>query len=71
MAGGLEPDDPEGPFQPWPFYDSMILLVLVCLTYFLLSSVWPAQTLTSAAFCQRSTPQNISNCIDSCFFFSP
>jgi len=25
MAGGLEPDDLEGPFQPKPFYDSMIL----------------------------------------------
>ena len=24
MAGGLEPDDLEGPFQPKPFYDSMI-----------------------------------------------
>ena len=25
MAGGLEPDDPYGPFQPLPCYDSMIL----------------------------------------------
>jgi len=25
MAGGLEPDDLEGLFQPKPFYDSMIL----------------------------------------------
>jgi len=25
MAGGLEPDDLQGPFQPKPFYDSMIL----------------------------------------------
>jgi len=25
MAGGLEPDDLEGPFQPKPFHDSMIL----------------------------------------------
>jgi len=25
MAGGLEPDDLEGPFQPKPFYDSVIL----------------------------------------------
>jgi len=24
VAGGLEPDDPWGPFQPKPFYDSMI-----------------------------------------------
>jgi len=24
MAGGLEPDDLEGPFQPKPFHDSMI-----------------------------------------------
>ena len=24
VAGGLEPDDPYGPFQPRPFYDSMI-----------------------------------------------
>jgi len=26
MAGGLEPGDLSGPFQPKPFYDSMILL---------------------------------------------
>jgi len=25
MAGELEPDDLSGPFQPLPFYDSMIL----------------------------------------------
>jgi len=25
MAGGLEPDDLEGPFQPKPFYHSMFL----------------------------------------------
>jgi len=25
VAGGLELDDPWGPFQPKPFYDSMIL----------------------------------------------
>ena len=25
MAGGLELNDPWGPFQPKPFYDSMIL----------------------------------------------
>jgi len=25
MAGGLEPDDVQGPFQPLPFYDSVIL----------------------------------------------
>jgi len=25
MAGELEPDDLQGPFQPKPFYDSMIL----------------------------------------------
>ena len=25
MAGGLEPDDLQGPFQPKPFYVSMIL----------------------------------------------
>jgi len=25
MAGGLEPDDLQGPFQPLPFYDSMII----------------------------------------------
>jgi len=25
MVGGLEPDDLQGPFQPKPFYDSMIL----------------------------------------------
>jgi len=25
VAGGLECDDPWGPFQPMPFYDSMIL----------------------------------------------
>ena len=25
MAGGLLPDDLEAPFQPKPFYDSMIL----------------------------------------------
>jgi len=24
MAGRLEPDDLQGPFQPLPFYDSMI-----------------------------------------------
>jgi len=24
MAGGLKPDDLQGPFQPKPFYDSMI-----------------------------------------------
>ena len=24
MAGGVEPDDLEGPFQPKPFYDSVI-----------------------------------------------
>jgi len=23
MAGGVEPDDLQGPFQPKPFYDSM------------------------------------------------
>ena len=27
MAGGLEPDDLLGPFQPLPFYDSMILRI--------------------------------------------
>jgi len=26
MAGGLEPDDLQGPFQPLPLHDSMILL---------------------------------------------
>ena len=25
VAWGLEPDDPWGPFQPKPFYDSMII----------------------------------------------
>jgi len=25
MAGGLEPDDLQGTFQPLPFYDSMTL----------------------------------------------
>jgi len=25
MAGGLEPDDLQGPFQSEPFYDSMLL----------------------------------------------
>jgi len=25
MAGGLEPDDFSGPFQPKPFHDSMVL----------------------------------------------
>ena len=25
MAGGLEPDDLQGPFQPKPFYDSIIV----------------------------------------------
>jgi len=24
MAGGLEPDDLQGPFQPKPFYESMV-----------------------------------------------
>jgi len=27
MAGGLEPDDLSGPFQPKPFYDSMNLYI--------------------------------------------
>jgi len=31
MAGGLEPDDLQGPFQPKPFYDSMILWLLLVL----------------------------------------
>jgi len=26
MAGGLEPDDLSGPFQPKPFYDSVIIV---------------------------------------------
>ena len=26
MAGGLEPDDLQGPFQPKPFYDSIKVL---------------------------------------------
>ena len=28
IARGLKPDDHCGPFQPWPFYDSMILWIL-------------------------------------------
>ena len=28
MAGGLEPDDLSGPFQPKPFYDSTIYGIL-------------------------------------------
>ena len=28
IAGGLKLDDHYGPFQPWPFYDSMILWIL-------------------------------------------
>jgi len=30
VAGGLEPDDPQGPFQPKPFYDFMILGFIFC-----------------------------------------
>jgi len=29
MAGGLESDDLEGPFQPKPFYDSTVLIYLM------------------------------------------
>jgi len=29
MAGGLEPDDLEGPFQPKSFYDSMITTLAI------------------------------------------
>jgi len=38
MAGGLELNDLQGPFQPKPFYDSMKLktmLLLEILRYFL------------------------------------
>jgi len=30
MAGGLEPDDLQGPFQPLPFYDSSSVPNLNC-----------------------------------------
>ena len=29
MAGGLEPDDLQGPFQPKPLYDSMISRLMI------------------------------------------
>jgi len=32
MAGGLEPDDLEGPFQPLPSYDSMVFYIVLGLT---------------------------------------
>jgi len=31
MAGGLEPDELQGPFQPKPFHNSMILNLLLAL----------------------------------------
>lgn len=49
MAGSLEPDELQGPFQPKPFYDSMILFHED--TTFLLK---PGSALASVKGCDRT-----------------
>jgi len=49
MAGGLEPDELQGPCQPKPFCDSMIKV-------FLFSSSFPSEIITNQIYSNNTLP---------------